>query len=109
MKRAGQVCFRHSSGSHLSHSIQKETTMAKSPSSLHQPIPASMLVTLARQKALNAVKLDLRDHGLKVWYLEQKVLVAAANQYLKDHPELFAQAAESVRNCPKLSAMAERE
>jgi len=66
--------------------------MAKAFNNLHHPIPASMLVTLARQKALNAVKLDLRHKGFKPWYMERKDLVAAAKAYLNEHPELWAEA-----------------
>src|SRR5262249_16805929 len=73
-------------------------------------IPAGMLVTLARQKARTAVLEQFRASGLRPWWdREAKDISKAANVYLKDHPELFAQAAETVRNCPKLSAMAERE
>ena len=84
--------------------------MAKAPSSLHQPIPASMLVTLARYRAKQAVLEQFRASGLRPWWdCEAKVISKAAEGYLKDHPELFAQAADTIRCCPKLCAMAERE
>jgi len=84
--------------------------MAKAPSSLHQPIPDSMLVTLARYRAKQAVLEQYRAKGLRPWWdCEAKDITKAANAYLQQHPELFAQAAESVRNDPKLRTLAARQ
>src|SRR5262249_30044994 len=94
----------------LSPSSHGARPMTKAPPSLHQPIPASMLVTLARYRAKQAVLEQYRAQGLRPWWdCEANDITKAANQYLKDHPELFAQAAESVRNDPRLRTLAARQ
>ena len=81
--------------------------MAKAPSSLHDPIPFSMLVTLARRSARQAVLEECRAQGLRPWWdLEAKDICKAADIYLQDHPELFAEAHSL---CAKLQSAAQRK
>src|SRR5262249_20217892 len=63
------------------------------PSSLHQPIPASMLITLARYRAKKAVLEQFRAQGRRPWWdCEAKDITRAANVYLQEHPEIWAEA-----------------
>jgi hypothetical protein len=70
-------------------------------------LPHAMI--LARYYAKQAVKADWRKQGLKPQYIEPYELAKAAKSYLSEHPELIEQAAETVRNHPKLRTLAERE
>ena len=54
------------------------------------------VMTLARQQAIKAVKQRMRDRGQKPQYTAQGEIVAAAHEYLPDHPELIAEAKETV-------------
>jgi hypothetical protein len=63
---------------------------------------------LARQAALKAVKHNLAAQGVRVAYMPHRELVAAAEVYLRDHPELFAEAGETVWTSPELRTLAER-
>jgi len=57
----------------------------KAPSSLHDPTPASMLVTLARYRAKQAVLEQYRAQGRKPWWdCEAKDITKAANVYLQE-------------------------
>jgi hypothetical protein len=67
-----------------------------------------VIITLARLAAIKAVKRDMQARGLKPTYIERKVIVAEANSYLRDHPELLEQAADTVERCPELRALADR-
>jgi hypothetical protein len=66
------------------------------------------IITLATRSAIKAVERDIRAQGLRVTFVERRVILAAAN-YLREHPELFEEAAETVRNVPQLRTLAERE
>jgi hypothetical protein len=68
-----------------------------------------VIMILARQAARKAVKRQFQAQGLKVSHMQARVIAAAANDYLRDHPELLEQAAETVRKVPQLRTLAERE
>jgi hypothetical protein len=67
------------------------------------------IMTLARQSAIKAVKRDIQAQGLRTASVERRIIVAAANIYLREHPELIGEAAETVRKVPQLRTLAERE
>jgi hypothetical protein len=81
----------------------------------HIPVPISRhpnatTITLARLAAIKAVKRQMAAQGLKVQYVERRIIIAAANVYLQEHfAELIEEAAETVRNVPGLRTLAERE
>jgi hypothetical protein len=58
------------------------------------------VATVAQQGAIRAVKRQLQMRGLKPQYISRREIVAAANEYLRDHPsiraELIAEAREIV-------------
>ena len=58
---------------------------------------SAVIMILAQQAAIKAVKREFQAQGLKPTHIEHKTIVAAANDYLRDHPELIEQAAETVR------------
>jgi hypothetical protein len=66
-------------------------------------------ITLARYFAKRAVKAAWLRQGLKPQYLDACDLTTAARSYLSEHPELIEQAAETVRNDPRLRTLAERQ
>ena len=55
-----------------------------------------VIMTLARQAARKAVKRQFQAQGLKVSHIAAREITAAANDYLRDHPELIADARETV-------------
>ncbi len=67
------------------------------------------IITVATRSAIKAVERDIRAQGLRVTFVERRIILAAANAYLRDHPELFEEAAETVRKVPQLRTLAERE
>jgi hypothetical protein len=67
------------------------------------------IITLARRSAIKAVERDIRAQGLRVMSVERRVILAAADAYLREHPELIEEAAETVRKVPQLRTLAERE
>jgi len=67
------------------------------------------IITLAKLAAIKAVKRDIQAQGGKPAYIERQIMVAAANTYLREHPELIEEAAETVRKVPQLRTLAERE
>jgi hypothetical protein len=66
-------------------------------------------ITLARYRACKAVERELQAQGLKIAHVERRIIVAAANAYLAEHPELIEEAAETVRNHPRLRTLAEQD
>ncbi len=46
----------------------------------------------ARKQALNAVKRRYQAQGLKVRHIPMQVIGEAANEYLREHPELISRA-----------------
>jgi hypothetical protein len=67
------------------------------------------IVTVARLMAIKAIKRNMQAQGLKLAHVEQHMIVSAARKYLDEHPELIAEAAETVRKVPQLRTLAERE
>jgi hypothetical protein len=65
-------------------------------------------MTLAKLAAIKAVKQGMRAHGLKVSHVERRVIVSAANIYLREHPELINEASMTVRKVPQLRTLAGR-
>ena len=68
-----------------------------------------IIVTWAKIEARRVVKRELQKKGEKIAYVPRRKIDEAADLYLQAHPELFDQAAETVRNSPSLHAMAQRE
>jgi hypothetical protein len=54
------------------------------------------VVVLARRSAIKAVKRQFQAQGLKLQRMAHREIVAAANGYLSNHPELLAEAKETV-------------
>jgi hypothetical protein len=68
------------------------------------------IATLARQRAIKAVKQQLLSQGRRWRDMDRRDLVVMANEYLRQHPtELIAEAAETVRTNPKLRTLVERQ
>lgn len=70
---------------------------------------SAVIMTVARLAAIKVLKRNMQAQGLKVAHIERHVVVSAANDYLRDHPELFEKAAETVRKVPQLRTLAARE
>jgi hypothetical protein len=68
-----------------------------------------VVMCLARFHAKRIVTQDWRDQGRKLSEIEARDLTSFANSYLEAHPELIEQAAETVRNDPKLRTLVERQ
>jgi hypothetical protein len=66
-------------------------------------------IVLARYYAKREVQWRWRAQGIRIWDYEASNLAKAAKSYLSEHPELIEQAAETVRNDPRLRTLAERE
>ena len=62
-----------------------------------------------RYLARKAIRRQFQAAGLKLTYVKYSDIVAAANEYAREHPELIAEAIEAVRNVPQLRTLAERE
>jgi len=67
------------------------------------------IITIAKRSAIKAVERDLRAQGGKPAHVERRAILAAANSYLREHPELIEGAAETVRKVPQLRTLAERQ
>lgn len=70
---------------------------------------SATVMAVARLAAIKTVKRAMQAQGLKPAYVERQVIVSAAATYLREHPELLKQAAETVRKIPQLRTLAERE
>jgi hypothetical protein len=88
-----------------------EASLSLSPN--HSPILPprypGVARALAHHLARRAVERRLRAQGLRVSHIPYADISAQARDYLAAHPELVDQAAETVRNNPKLRTLAERE
>jgi len=65
-----------------------------------QGIRPGAAMTEAHRLARKAIKAQYQARGLKPAHIEWKVMVAEARDYLRSHPELIEQAAETVRKGP---------
>jgi hypothetical protein len=86
--------------------------MATQMLSLSQPFGnrSTVLHTLARQKAIKAIKQELQAKGLRLSYISVRDIRAFADAYLAEHrTELIEQAMETVRLVPQLRTLYERE
>jgi hypothetical protein len=66
------------------------------------------IATIARAIARQAVKQDLWDQGRKLIDFRASELSARAHDWLRQHPEVFDEAAERVRTNPRLRALARK-
>jgi hypothetical protein len=74
------------------------------------PQPSFVIVTLARQAAIKAVKRQLRAQGLKPQYMAKREIVGLAEEYLAHHRQaLLAQTWERVCSAPELRELYDRE
>jgi hypothetical protein len=72
--------------------------------------PRDVIVTLAKQAAIKAVKRELRAQGIELYQFAQREIVAMAREYLVRHRQrLVEEAAETVRKVPELRTLHERE
>jgi hypothetical protein len=82
--------------------------MSEATNNLLPPAVSPQAITLARYMARKAVKTEWLT-GLRIWDYEASELVKVAKSYLSEHPDLIEQAAETVRNDPRLRTLAERQ
>ena len=72
--------------------------------------PSAVIVGLARQAALKAVKQELRDLGLRLSRFTARDLKIMANDYLAQHREaLIAETWQRLQSSPTPRAFYERE
>jgi hypothetical protein len=83
--------------------------MSEATNNLLPPAVSPQAIMLARYFAKRAVKAAWLKQGLRIWDYEASDLTKAAKSYLSEHPELIEQAAETVRNDPRLRTLAERQ
>jgi hypothetical protein len=57
-----------------------------------QPISASAVHVLARMAAKKAVQDELRSQGVRVSLVKPAEISVRANEYLRQHPELYREA-----------------
>ena len=81
--------------------------MAQANSFSH--IGAACVRVLARQAAINLVKSELQRRGERVHSVAMRYIYIAADDYLREHPELIPATEERVRNSPRLRTLLERE
>jgi len=67
------------------------------PRSTFATLGAAATMVLARQAAILLVKDELRRRGERVAHVPMRDIHIAADEHLREHPELIAQAAEQVR------------
>jgi 7-keto-8-aminopelargonate synthetase-like enzyme len=60
-----------------------------------QAMSAAVMV-LARQRAIQIAQRQLRSRGLRPQYMARREILVVANDYLANHPELVAEAKETV-------------
>jgi hypothetical protein len=60
-------------------------------------IANAAIVTLARQRAIKAAKLQFQRQGLKPSHFAHRDIVVAAEDYLSNHTELIADARETIQ------------
>jgi hypothetical protein len=67
------------------------------------------IITLAKRSAIKAIERGVQAQGGKPAAMPRRIILAAASAYLREHPELIEEAAETVRKVPQLRTLAERE
>jgi hypothetical protein len=83
--------------------------MSEATNNLLPPAVSPQAIPLARYMARKAVKAAWLKAGIRIRDYEASDLTKAAKSYLSEHPELIEQAAETVRNDPRLRRLAERQ
>jgi hypothetical protein len=73
------------------------------------PRYSGVAYALARYRAKRIVQNELRSQGRRVSLILPRDIIAQAMEYLRNHPELLDQCAETVRNDPKLRTLAEQQ
>ena len=76
-----------------------EATLRLRQTRASDQIRASMsiaVMVLARRSAINATKQQLRSRGLKPQLVPHREIVAMADDYVRAHPEIIAEAKETV-------------
>jgi len=72
--------------------------------------PSTVIVTLARQAAIKAVKRELQAQGIKLYPFAQRDLVVMAAQYAAaNRAALLAETIERVQRSPELRELYDRE
>jgi hypothetical protein len=59
-------------------------------------------LTLARYRAKQLVRQQLWDRGIKLQSVTARDVIGSAEDYIAEHPELLAEAVETVRSSPEL-------
>ncbi len=59
------------------------------------------VMVIAQQRAVNVIKRQYQGQGIKVHQIPRRDIVAAAREYLREHRELIAEAAEIVEQWRK--------
>ncbi len=62
------------------------------------------VVTFAQQAAMKVIKRQYQARGLKIHQIPRRDYLVAAKEYLREHPEIFAEAAEVVEQRRRQSA-----
>jgi hypothetical protein len=76
--------------------VEASRILPQAPNPAQAQAMSAAVMTLARQRAIKAVTQRIRDQGHKPQYMARSEIVAAANEYLPNHPELIAEAKETV-------------
>ena len=77
---------------------QATNSLSQSTHDTFQPISATAVHVLARLAAKKAVKDQLRADGVRVSLVKPAEIIAKAQVYLQQHPELFQQALEKAKH-----------
>jgi hypothetical protein len=72
-------------------------------------IGAACVRVLARQQAINFVKSEIARRGERVHSVPMRDIHIAADDYLRQHPELIPATEKRVRNSPRLRTLLEHE
>ena len=67
------------------------------------------LMCLASRCARETIVAQIRSTGRKPWDYRASEITIMGNEYLAQHPELIARAADAIRRSPSLRKLAERE
>jgi hypothetical protein len=76
--------------------VEATRILPQAPNPAQAQAMSAAVMSVARQRAIKAVTQRIRDRGHKPQYMARGEIVAAANEYLPDHPELIAEAKETV-------------
>ena len=71
-------------------------TLHQAPNQARLRTMSVAVMVLARRNAVKAVEQQFRAQGVKLQRMAHREVVAAAGEYLANHPELIAEAKETV-------------